>query len=138
MWITQDDANLEPGSGGLDVWDVAVPAGLPFFEFNNHPFKYVNEEDSNIITIPYKANRVVIFNSHLIHKTGSLRFKEGFLNRRINLTYLFGTPEDDCAGPSSRVHRRHWEEMPRDAHMQRSVAGHVSSNEPSANRHIEL
>ena len=26
----------------------------------------------------------------LLHKTGSFRFKKGFKNRRINLTFLFG------------------------------------------------
>ena len=27
FWITPDSANLQPSGGGLDVWDVAAPAG---------------------------------------------------------------------------------------------------------------
>ena len=42
------------------------------------------------VTVPYKQNRVVLFSSHLFHKTDSFRFKKGYKNRRINLTFLFG------------------------------------------------
>ena len=40
--------------------------------------------------MPYRCNQAVLFNSSLFHETDSLRFKEGYENRRINVTYLFG------------------------------------------------
>ena len=40
--------------------------------------------------IPYRQNRIVVFDSALYHKTDSFRFREGYENRRINLTLLFG------------------------------------------------
>jgi hypothetical protein len=40
--------------------------------------------------IPHKQNRVVIFNSDLFHKTDSYHFREGYENRRINITLLYG------------------------------------------------
>ena len=40
--------------------------------------------------IPYKQNRLVIFDSALFHKTDFFKFKEGYKDRRINLTIMFG------------------------------------------------
>ena len=34
FWITPDQANLQPGGGGLDVWDVAAPADWTFDDYN--------------------------------------------------------------------------------------------------------
>lgn len=34
FWITSDTANLEPGIGGLDVWDIAAPVDWTFEDFN--------------------------------------------------------------------------------------------------------
>jgi len=43
--------------------------------------------------VPYRANRMVLFDSSLYHRTDNLRFKKGkYTDRRINLTFLFGTP----------------------------------------------
>ena len=33
---------------------------------------------------------MVVFKSSLLHKTGKARFREGYLSRRVNLTFLFG------------------------------------------------
>ena len=40
--------------------------------------------------IPYKENRAVLFNSSLLHESDNYEFKEGYENRRINITILFG------------------------------------------------
>jgi len=42
------------------------------------------------MTIPYRANRAVIFDSDLFHQTDTIRFKPGYCNRRINVTLLYG------------------------------------------------
>jgi hypothetical protein len=42
------------------------------------------------VTIPYKENRAVLFDSALFHTTDHFRFKKGYTNRRINLTLLYG------------------------------------------------
>ena len=38
-------------------------------------------------------NRAVVFNSNLFHETNSYEFKEGYENRRINVTLLFDRRE---------------------------------------------
>ena len=39
--------------------------------------------------IPYKFNRVVVFDSRKIHESLLSRFKEGYENRKINYTFLY-------------------------------------------------
>ena len=40
--------------------------------------------------MPYRANRAVVFDSDLFHETDAIRFRDGYLNRRINITLLYG------------------------------------------------
>jgi hypothetical protein len=42
------------------------------------------------VTIPYRQNRAVIFNSDLFHETDRISFRGGYENRRINVTLLYG------------------------------------------------
>ena len=42
------------------------------------------------VTVPYRANRAVLFDSDLFHATDSVRFSPGYENRRINVTLLYG------------------------------------------------
>jgi hypothetical protein len=51
------------------------------------------ESGARSVTVPYRANRAVIFDSDLFHETDQIAFKEGYLNRRINITMLYGTRE---------------------------------------------
>lgn len=52
------------------------------------------------VTVPHRANRLVLFDSGLYHRSDSLRFKPGYANRRINLTLLFGLPDTPAPGSS--------------------------------------
>ena len=93
FWITPDEANLDPESGGLIVYDVPSPASWSFRKYNLdeeaiHDFLQKNGSRSR--KIPYRCNRAALFNSTLFHETDGIRFKEGYENRRINITYLFG------------------------------------------------
>ena len=93
FWITPDDANLEPESGGLLVYPVEAPADWDFRAINldhDRMRKYLDESGCAPVNVPYRENRAVIFNSDLFHATSPLRFKPGYENRRINITMLFG------------------------------------------------
>jgi hypothetical protein len=96
FWITADDANLDPESGGLVVWDVPAPAGWNFAKFNDDvpaARDFLARAGARAVTIPHRANRAVIFDSDLFHKTDQIAFKDGYLNRRINVTLLYGRRE---------------------------------------------
>ena len=42
------------------------------------------------MTVPYRGNRAVIFDSNMLHKTDRISFRDGYENRRINVTLLYG------------------------------------------------
>ncbi|MCZ6715501.1 MAG: tetratricopeptide repeat protein [Gammaproteobacteria bacterium] len=91
FWITPDDANEDPASGGLIVYTKEAPAEWDFDEYNNE-YDAIEAfvRDSESVLVTYRCNRAVLFHSNLIHKTDSIRFKTGLENRRINITMLFG------------------------------------------------
>lgn len=95
FWITPDEANLDPESGGLVVWDKEAPRDWDFKTYNSDSargriYDWLKEQGAREITIPYRANRAVLFNSDLFHETDDIAFQEGFTNRRINITLLYG------------------------------------------------
>jgi hypothetical protein len=98
FWITPESANLDQSSGGLVVYDVAAPLWWDFKSYNERPDlirSYLRERHAKAITIPYRANRAIIFNSDLFHATAEIRFRSEFENRRINITMLFGDRQHD-------------------------------------------
>ena len=93
FWITPDEANLDPDHGGLVVWDAAAPLDWNFAKYNaaeDDITAFLKAQDSKPVTIPYRANRAVIFDSDLFHETDVIAFRPGYENRRINVTLLFG------------------------------------------------
>jgi Flp pilus assembly protein TadD len=95
FWITPDEANLNPGSGGLVVWDKEAPREWDFKTYNSDKnrgriYEWLTQQGAQEIRIPYRANRAVLFNSDLFHETDDIAFKEGPANRRINITLLYG------------------------------------------------
>ncbi len=93
FWVTPDEANLDPESGGLVVYPVEAPAAWDFDDYNRDRKKIRRFLDGSGVTpvnVPYRQNRAVIFNSDLFHATAPLDFKPGYANRRVNVTMLFG------------------------------------------------
>lgn len=95
FWITPDDANLDPDKGGLIVYDKEAPRDWNFAAYNsdqNKPkiLEWLAQSGAQAIRIPYRANRAVVFNSDLFHETDEITFKDGYLDRRINITLLYG------------------------------------------------
>ena len=93
FWITPDEANLDPQGGGLIVWDVTAPLDWDFEKFNCDETAmrdFLARSGAKPVVIPYRANRAVIFDSDLFHETDKISFKDGYRNRRINITLLYG------------------------------------------------
>ena len=63
---------------------------LPCLGTGRYKWLADHDDDINVVRVPHKQNRCVIFNSNLFHRTDTLRFKPGYTTRRINLTLLFG------------------------------------------------
>jgi hypothetical protein len=93
LWITPDEANLDPQSGGLVIWDTPAPLDWNFAQYNGAGQAirdFLTGAGAKSIRVPYRANRAVIFDSDLFHATDKIAFKDGYLNRRINVTMLYG------------------------------------------------
>jgi tetratricopeptide (TPR) repeat protein len=101
FWITPDEANLDAASGGLRIWNVPAPLGWDYQKYNAN-FELIREflsrANAGSVIVPYRSNRAVIFDSNLFHETHQPRFKDGYLNRRINITLLYGMRENAHEG----------------------------------------
>ena len=104
LWITPDEANLDPTSGGLVIYTSKPPPDWNFQEFNTDTDRVVDEILAPTgfanVTVPYRENRIVIFDSALFHNTDHFRFAPGYTNRRINLTFLYGKMQTGASARS--------------------------------------
>jgi tetratricopeptide (TPR) repeat protein len=92
LWITPDSANLDPSTGGLVVWDKAAPSDWSFDDYNSggdRVRRFLRDHNAESKIIPHRANRAVLFEGHLFHKTDGFTFAPGFANRRRSVTFLF-------------------------------------------------
>src|SRR5262249_26972059 len=86
FWLTPDEANLDPEGGGLIVWDKEAPLEWDFAKYNNDQAalrRFLAESQARPVHVAHRQNRVVIFNSDLIHETAPLHFRDGYENRRV-------------------------------------------------------
>jgi hypothetical protein len=93
LWIAPDDACPDPDAGGLLVYPVKVPADWGFVDYNsiNPRFDaFIRDHGGTPHRIGHRQNRALLFSSDAIHATESVDFRPGYLNRRINITMLFG------------------------------------------------
>jgi tetratricopeptide (TPR) repeat protein len=95
FWVTPDEANLDSEHGGLVVWDKEAPREWNFKDYNNtanepQVREFLVSSGAKAVTIPYRANRAVIFNSDLFHETDRFHFKDDYESRRLNITLLYG------------------------------------------------
>ena len=89
---TAASANLAPGSGGLEMWDVAAPSDWTFNDYNADGYRirlHLSQIGARQKSFPYAENRGLLFNGMLFHQTSNCRFADGFENRRRNVTMLF-------------------------------------------------
>jgi len=93
FYIAPDTANLDPESGGMDVWNVSPESEQHMRLLNGDEAAakaFLARSKARLTRIAHRANRAVLFRSDLIHKTSDCRFAEGYLNKRINVSLLYG------------------------------------------------
>ena len=102
FWITPENANADPDSGGMVIYDIDAPASWDFTTYNERIDvirEYLAVRQPRVIRVPYRQNRAVIFNSDLFHATEAVRFHPGYTHHRINVTMLYGDRNDDQHHP---------------------------------------
>jgi hypothetical protein len=93
FWITPDEASEDATRGGLVIWDRLAPrhylrrdrlAQEQIIE------SLIADPGAKAVTVPYRCNRAAIYDGMIVHSTDAFRFKDGYENRRINITLLYG------------------------------------------------
>lgn len=103
LWLTPGHACLS--GGGLVLYDTLVPADWAFAEVNGRAGRlraWLREGRPGRATIPYRGNRLLLFDGRAPHRTEPFRFRPGYANRRLNLTFLFDTPDSGIAASQWR------------------------------------
>ena len=93
FWLTPDEANLEPGAGGLAVHRALPPESWKIADYDRDKERiraFLRESDAGSLIVPYAQNRAVLFRSDLFHESARVRFRPGYANHRINMTLVFG------------------------------------------------
>jgi hypothetical protein len=93
LWVTPDEClKLDSGVNGLDVFKVEKPVDWVHKQYNASTElceRFVQINNAEKISIDYKFNRAVIFNSAFFHCSQPVRAQDGYENRRINYTFLY-------------------------------------------------
>ncbi len=106
LWLTPEDNLIDRNSSGLIVYTKVPPDSWEFMHFNSDPTPPEVVQllkDSNVVHVPYRRNRAVIFQSDLFHASDRMVWRPGYEGRRINLTLLFGEMRAKC---SKKVHEK--------------------------------
>ena len=74
------------------------PDSWTFADFQNAEQIHALLEGEAGTRIAHRPNRLVLFKSNLFHATDRGSFQEGYSNRRINFTFLFGQRGLACPG----------------------------------------
>lgn len=93
FWITPNAANLKPDRGGLVVSLIRPPNdwGISGYDIDQKRiFAFLEQAPGNTLSVPYKENRAVLFQSRLFHWSDAPEFASGYDNHRINLTFIYG------------------------------------------------
>lgn len=93
LYIVPDEANLDPDSGGMEIWDAAAPDMQTMRRLNGNEAlvqEFLGQTGAKRSVVPHRANRAVIFRSTQFHRTDRFRFRNDYLSQRINISLLFG------------------------------------------------
>ncbi len=91
--MTPDDANLLPDSGGLAVCLAPPPPDWSLTGYHADTggiAAFLERHADDLMIVPYRENRAVMFESRLYHRSDAPHFAPGYENHRINVTLLYG------------------------------------------------
>lgn len=98
LYITSDEANLDHSTGGMKIWARRAVSEAEMRRFNGDEAalrEMLEKTETPVVTVTHRANRAVIFDSALYHRTDNYEFRDGYLDKRINVSLLFGDFGDD-------------------------------------------
>lgn len=98
LWLTPDEYNLEPDTGGLIFYDVKRSDDMFIHEFNvaDYTKTYLAERTKGkSLRVSYKFNRALIFDSRTFHASDKMNFvAKDTSTYRLNLSLIFDKKVD--------------------------------------------
>lgn len=99
LYLTPDEFNLRPGTGGLILSAVRRPPSVSLIEFNSMPwadsyFEHQHADaDRRDVPVSYRYNRAVLFDSGLFHASDEIFFpNDTTRSMKLNLGIVFDDP----------------------------------------------
>lgn len=99
LYLTPDEYNLRPGTGGLILSAVRRPPSVSLIEFNSMPWadSYFErehvDENGRDICIAYRYNRAILFDSGIFHASDQIFFRnDATQSMKLNLGLVFDDP----------------------------------------------
>ena len=93
LWVTPDECMIgEDSCNGLNVWRIEPKPEWGYDISNGNPgmcMEYIHQEQPEMVSVEYKFNRAVLFNSNYFHGSQPVKCKAGQDNRKINYALLF-------------------------------------------------
>jgi len=92
LWVTPDECVDDYTKNGLIVYDKTIPDGWTWEQYNCSTDLiegYLKESEAKERLVPYRCNRMTLFQSHYFHRTNGVSMKPGKNNRRVNYTFMF-------------------------------------------------
>ena len=96
FWITPTESNLNPERGGLAICRTRPPRDWQVRGYEADQERivaFLEQNDGDMLIVPYRENRAVLFESRLFHQSDAPSFLPTYENDRINLTFLYGRCE---------------------------------------------
>jgi tetratricopeptide (TPR) repeat protein len=93
FWLTPTVANLTPDRGGLAVCRAPPPRDWEVRGYEADQGRivaFLEQHGADTLSVPYRENRAVLFDSRLFHASDNPTFVPSYENYRINMTFLFG------------------------------------------------
>jgi hypothetical protein len=95
IWVSADTIIKDESKNGLTIYKIKPPKAWKRPEWNDSKngmaLKYLQSLNIKPTQVPYKSNRAIFFDGAYFHNSNNVSTKEGFENRRISYTMLFGS-----------------------------------------------
>lgn len=96
IWVSTDKAIKDKSKNGLTIYKVRPPKTWTSDDWNGDSAKslrYVKSKKIKPTIVPYKSNRAIFFDGAYFHASNGISTNEGFENKRVSYTMLFGEPD---------------------------------------------
>lgn len=93
LWVTPDECmSGDNGCNGLNIWRIEPKPEWGYDISNGNSamcMEYIQQEQPEMVSVEYRFNRAVLFNSNYFHGSQPVRCRTGQENRKINYALLF-------------------------------------------------